>query len=293
VPQAAAEALASATLYEYSRAYLTILFLPATDELLAFDPGPRRPEEPLVHRVTPVYNAPLRSDLVGMETAAFLDARISTRTVLGLPDWVYKAEPDDAATLPETCPAYRCSGYLKGDGDARALKLVDAVRPERTQPLRLTGVTGLTGWLARQARSLDGALTQWGEEAVVAVPAGPEWTFPVSGTAARRMMDGGLPVTRPLGVSVRDEEATVMIAARLEPADDAARAAFALDRAVGALLAEPLDQLAPPAMAAAIAAATLAFGHELSAADVRGELWRRRQFFRLYVLRAADDFPYA
>jgi hypothetical protein len=199
--------------------------------------------------------------------------------------------------LPETCPAYRCRGRLRTNGEGPVLALVDAAKPDKTQQCRFTALaTGLTGWLTAQAESLDGALAQWGEPSVrperSATDGAVGWTFRVAGGQARRIMDSDLPLSRPLGLAVHDEEATLRVGVRLQPADDAGRAVFALDHAVNVVLAVPLERLGPEVLTAALAAAATTFDTEPTGAEVRGELWRRRQFYRVYALRAADDFAY-
>jgi hypothetical protein len=292
VQPAAGEALASAELREFHRTHLTFLYLPTTEDLLAYPAGPRRAEPPHVHRITPVYNAPLPDDVVGRPAAEFLDERIAAGTVPGLPDWVFGAEPDEAR-MPETCPTYRCRGHLKPD--AAVLTLVDA-RTDRTQPCQLPGAVRLTNWFTGQAEALDGAFSRWDEPSATrersTVDGRAGWVFPVWGGLARQMMDSELPLTRPLGLTVTDEEATLAVAARLVPNDRAAHETFALDHAVDAVLAQPLERLTTEAVEAAVAAAGTEYDHQPTVGDVRGELWRRGQFFRVYQLRAADDFAY-
>ncbi|MEH1126468.1 hypothetical protein [Micromonospora sp. CPCC 206061] len=294
VSPAAEQALAKAALHEFHRAHLTFMYLPRTDELLAFEGGEGGPGAPLVHRLASAYHAPMPAGVAGADSAEFLNARISAGTVLGLPDWVHAAEPDESR-LPETCPAYRCRGHLKADQGA-VLQLVDANKSRRTQQVGFAKVAvGLSGWLASLAGSLDGAFAGWGTPSLSPqrlTPDGGGWSFSLTDELARAVLDADLPLTRPLGLSIRDEEAVLSVGVRLMPADDGARATFALDRAVGVVLAVPLEQLHTAALAAAMAAAVTDYDVAPTTDEVRAELWHRRQFFRLYALRAADDFAY-
>jgi predicted exporter len=106
------------------------------------------------------------------------------------------------------------------------------------------------------------------------------------------MIDEGISLSRQLGLRVLDQEATLAVAAELTPLDEEARALFALDHAVGHLLAVPPQRLSPHNLHAAVEDAKAEFGHDVATDDVRGELWRRGHFVRVYSLREADDFPY-
>lgn len=298
VVKAATDTLGSEELREYHRAMLTLLYLPATEELMAFDPAPGRPEPPMVHRVTPLYEAPMMpAELAGSETAAFLADRISAGTVLDLPDWVHGAEPDNTR-LPETCPAYRCRGHLKAGGNrpTSVLTLVDAKKPTKTVPCHLPRADRLTARLVTLSESLTGALGRWGEQSTTPtrISSGGRiaWRLPLSAAPARLMIDEGISLSRQLGLRVLDQEATLAVAAELTPLDEEARALFALDHAVGHLLAVPPQRLSPHNLHAAVEDAKAEFGHDVATDDVRGELWRRGHFVRVYSLREADDFPY-
>jgi hypothetical protein len=296
VTPAAANALTDAELRQYHHAELTFLYLPRTDDLIAFEPGSGKTRPPLLNRVAPVYQAPLPAELVGAKTAEFLEARIAAGTLLGLPDWLHGPEPS-AERLPETCPAYRCRGHLRGGGKGPVLRLVDATRTDRVQPFASAGeATGLTAWLSVQAESLTGAFAQWDEPVLSPHRLDGDddtaYGCDVPGDLARKMMTDGLPLSRPLGLAIHDEEARLRIGVRLRPADLPSRELFALDQAVAAVLAVPLRSLDADRLSAAVSAAGAAYDCELVAGQVRDELWRRRQFFHVYQLRAADDFAY-
>jgi hypothetical protein len=176
------------------------------------------------------------------------------------------------------------------------LQLVDANKPRRTQPAGFARMAaGLSGWLASLAGSLDGAFAGWGTPVLSPkrqTPDGGGWSYSLTDELARAVLDADLPLTRQLGLSIRDEEAVLSVTVRLMPADDDARATFALDRAVGVVLAVPLGQLHTAALVAATAEAMTDYDVEPTTDEVRAELWRRRHLFRAYALRAADDFAY-
>ncbi|MEV0729545.1 hypothetical protein [Polymorphospora sp. NPDC050346] len=119
--------------------------------------------------------------------------------------------------------------------------------------------------------------------------------FTVTTEGARYFGDQGLPISRPLGLSIRSAQAIVAVPARLAPADPAAAGLFALDHAVHHMLETPLSELTPRTAAQAVAGAVEI--HQLAETavtvdELRSELWRRRHFTPLYTLRAAEDFDY-
>ncbi|MEV0129608.1 hypothetical protein AB0H83_14270 [Dactylosporangium sp. NPDC050688] len=287
---AATDTLERAELYELRETWLTFAYLPRTADLIAFDGGPGTAAAPQLNRLAPAFEAPMPADVAGRPAAEFLDERIRTGTVTGMPEWLHAAVAD-GATLPATCPAYRCVGHLRR-GQPPKLRLVDAKRPERAQPLPVAdAATGLAEWLAMLGDAVDGAFDRWGRLARES-PNGPHRTFAIGADLARAVMHDGLPLNRPCGLMVRDEEAVVTQPVGLTPADPAAEAVFTLDHAVASVLAEPLDGLGLHTLATAGALAAAAYGAEPEAEDIRAELWRRRHFVHVYRLRAANDFAY-
>jgi hypothetical protein len=280
VPEAAADALTRAELREFHRAQLTFMYLAGTDELLALDSAP-----PRLDRLAPVHQAPLRGGLAGSDIAGFLNARITAGTVMDLPDWVYDAVPCDER-IPETCPAYRCRGRLKEGGVV--LDLLDAEADQRR--IRLPRATpGLREWLTSAADSLDGAFDRWDEPPPQRLS---RFAFGLPGGLSRKVMDSGLALTRDVGLCIQDEEVTARVAVSLVPEDDEARATFALDHAVSAVLAVRLEELEHRKLAETAAAAGVEYGHAPAVDTILDEIWRRRHFFQIYLLRASDDFDY-
>ncbi|WP_432904033.1 hypothetical protein ACQP1S_06285 [Micromonospora matsumotoense] len=299
VRPAATEILSSAELREYHRAHLLLMYFPRTGDLVAFDTDSKGFDPSLIHRLTPAFDAPLPPETAGLPVGDFLQSKISAGTVVGLPDWVHSAE-SDAGDLPETCPAYRCRGYLKRDGKGPVLRLLDARRPDKyplTLPSRIMAqATGLGAWFEAELAAFDTAFSCWGAPLPgprLAPPAeGGVWECALPAGLTQAMIADELPVSRPLSLANHDQEITLRVPVRLSPADEAANALFAVDHAAATLLAEPPNQLAATKLAAATQAAADEYGHQPTEYDVVAELWRRRQFFQVYALRAVEDFSY-
>ncbi|MEV0392001.1 hypothetical protein [Polymorphospora rubra] len=295
------EVLTSQRLPEYHQANLQFMYLADTDELIAYDSGPGTPDPPLVHLVPVACQAPVPAGLVGRSRATLLNERIAAGRVAGLPDWVHAAVDDDVR-MPETSPAYRCRrGHLKsaGSGAALVLELYDGDNPERRgRPCSFDGADRLRERLRACADALDGALrplTPASQAEATVLDDRTVRFFTVTTEGARYFGDQGLPISRPLGLSIRSTQAIVAVPARLAPADPAAAGLFALDHAVHHMLETPLSELTPQTAAQAVAGAVEV--HQLpetavTVDELRSELWRRRHFTPLYTLRAAEDFDY-
>jgi hypothetical protein len=67
---------------------------------------------------------------------------------------------------------------------------------------------------------------------------------------------------------------------------------FALDYAVTELKATGIGTLTIETLKATAARAGREYSTEVEPDAVRDELWRRGDFHQVYLLRAAEDFPY-
>ncbi|WP_163507089.1 hypothetical protein [Fodinicola acaciae] len=284
----ARESLAAEQLFESHPATLTLLYLPRTDDLVAFEDA----AVPLIHRITPVFSAPMPEDLHQTGRAAFLDRRIQLGAVEGLPDWVHTVVADETP-FPETCPAYRSRGWA--GKDTGILSLLDHNDRHRAPTVEMAAPNGMVGWISRLSANVGGALAAYGQARTTASTGDPARIIKIGADVAQRMSDDRHSVVRPLRLEVADrsERLVVAVAVRLEPADEAAKAVFALSRAVNTVLETPLDELDQQTVQAGIREAMTEYGHEVTGAQVRSALWRRSEFHRVYVLRAMEDFAYA
>ncbi|MEU6857324.1 hypothetical protein AB0B28_00395 [Glycomyces sp. NPDC046736] len=280
--EAAAQALEQAELYELRRDRIRLCYLSETDELFVIDRGRSLP------RAKPVGKAPMHLSAAGRARSEFLDERIAEGRVIGLPGEVVEAVHDDADLPPELCPVYRCEGGL--NGRELDLRLLDESR--KPQPFRIEGAVALGSRLESLLDAMIEELTTQGFAPTGSQRDGARWVLNVSGEQAFKLIDEEIRLATPLRRTVADEEAMIATTVEFEPGDEQAAALFSLDLAVSALRAIDLKRLGIEDVEAAI---TLAAEHHQPAPTpeaVQAELWRRRDFQRVYALRAPVDFDY-
>jgi hypothetical protein len=284
----AQESLGAEQLFESHPATLTLLYLPRTDDLIAFEDA----AAPNIHRISPMFSAPMPEKMLEANRDDFLHQRIQEGSVEGLPDWVHEVVADEAP-FPKTCPAYRSRGQV-GDGTGK-ISLMDRNVRHRAPSIGLTAPTGMVSRIMQLSANVSGALATYGQARTTVSAGESARIVKIGAEAAQRMSDDRHSVVRLLRLEVADESERIVaaIAVRLEPDDEAARAVFALSRAVNTVLETPLNEVDEQTIQAGVRDAAAEYGHKVTEAQVRSALWRRGEFHRLYLLRASEDFSYA
>lgn len=284
---------------EHRPGRLTFLYLPGTDELLAFEGGPRRPEAPPLHLIEPAVNWPVPEVLGNSSRAVLLQQRIRAREVVGLPDSIVDAEVSDDV-LPDRCPAYRCRGHVRSKAGDVTLEL-DVVDEfgRMVRKCVIPGAAGLAGAWQRLAEQVEQVFEQWRAEggAVDATRSGPvEWMVRLDGRAADRAVRDGVTLSRPARVTISTQDTAVELEVLCEPVDAAAARLFAMHHAVQSVVRVPAHKLTPGALDAAAKNACVAYGlddHVLAASDIQQRLWSDGRYQHVYALRSVTDFAYA
>jgi len=277
------------------------VFLPVTDELLAFPGG-----VPAWGRARPAGHWPMPDDLAGTARATLIHGRIAAGLVRGLPDDIVGAaagpdQPDDA--VPDTCPAYRCRGRAVADGDATTVRLEvfpDPAALSRPVGGQLPGAGGLAEHWRGSAGQVAAAVREWPGEVTVE-PDGPcSWRLALSApaalAAAEELADAGLVLTRPAALSLAAEDHIATAVVRFIPRDAQAMTVFAVEHAAQTVIREPdLASLGDTALHQALAGARAAYpdaGNGLTPAAVEARIWRLGHYQHLYALRRERDFSY-
>jgi hypothetical protein len=308
VEAAAMAALERRAVPEHRTMFVTLLYLPTTDELVAFAPGPGRPDPPLLQKAKTVERAPLPPTVAGSSRTELVRAHVRTGRVAGLPDDVVDAvDAVSQDALPDSCPAYRCRGHVRWRGGDATLVL-DVIDDDgrRAAQCRVPGAAGqAAAWaaLAGQAESAGDAWRAEGGEVAAIQEDTAAWAYWLDGTAAEAATGEGIALSEPAGLQIHSEPGpqelgdacAVAVSARFVPADDTATRVFALNHAIRALIDQDPDRLAPDAAAATVAAARSAYGladQLLTESEVTDRLWTDQHYRHSYALRAARDFAY-
>lgn len=242
----AAQAAQTRTVYEERHTSLDLVLLPRTGDLLALDPRTSRLRELDRLRPRSAGNAPLPVGLAGAGLAEYLRHRLQTRSVAGLPEDITDVAwlPEESPRLPEDgwCPAFRCRGELRLDGD-RHIPSISYGGGNGRQPVTLTlpGAEGLAErWLevanllddpAARARAWTTVMKRDEHNAPAADRTAPgRWSCHISGEAARHLVDLGRNLALPLGVTIEDEDAAAAVTLDLAAADETARRLIETDR---------------------------------------------------------------
>jgi hypothetical protein len=285
---------------------MTFLYLPSSDDLIAFPAGAGHPRPPLLQKARPAEQYPLARELAGSSRSALLRARIGAGTVAGLPSDIVDVA-DDAAdpTLPATCPAFRCRGHVKGsDKDARLVLDVLDRDGRRTDGWTLSGAIEQAAQWAEVSLRAQVAGQDWETSAghVSVIQEGPAaWIYVLDAAAADTAARRGIRLSEPAGLEIHDgirredDRVVVAVEARFVPADDSAARVFAVHHAVRTLVDQDPASLTTHALPAATAAASAAHGltdDPLTSEEVKQRLWDGGHYRHVYALRAAEDFPY-
>lgn len=298
VEETARTALARQTVAEYRTAYVTFLYLPQGDDLLAFPPGPGHPDPPLLTKALPVGAAPVAARIAGRNRAELLRERIVGGRVAGLPEDIVDAV-DGEDTVPPGCQAYQCRGHVRAHGDdaTLVLRLLDGAGKAVAQ-CTLAGAPGQAArWaaLAAQAGSAGRGWEAAGGAVAVVQEADTTWSFSLDGTAANAAARDGVALSKPVGLAVHDDDCVVYVDATFAPADPVAGRVFALHHAVRAVADTAPAELGSDAIETATAAARKAYeldADALTGTDVADRLWSDRHYRHVYAVRSSRDFTY-
>jgi hypothetical protein len=305
VEEAVRNALRQRAVPEERRGSMTFLYLPHSDDLIAFPVGPGLSRPPLLQKADPAEVAPLPRELAGARRADVLRARIQSGRAAGLPPEVVDVldDPTDDA-LPPSCPAYRCRGHVKSGDDGRLVLEVLDRDGKKTAQWTLSGATGQAAqWIALASRAADAGAAWTADGGTVQVrqdePAA--WTYALDSGAAQAATRDGVRLGDPAGLEIHDgdrredDRVVVVVNARFEPLDRRATRVFALDDAIHAVVDQDPAGVSADSVARATAAARARYGlapDALTGAEVTESLWTGRHYRHVYGLRAAKDFPY-
>lgn len=295
VADAASEALKARTVPRYTKAFLTFVYLPDGDDLIAFTPGPGQTAAPKVDRAEPVTTRLLPTAAADRPLAEFIAERIRSGTVTQLPADIVDAQ-QDPRTVPPACSVYRCSGHVGSSGEDVKLILDLRITSGKKERCSIPGAVGQArAWEKIAARAPEVA-ADWGG-VVVAIRESPtRWRFTLDREAAAAAIAKGAAVSRPAGLSIAEPPSCVAeVEVVFEPAGTDAAAVFGLDMAVRQLTDTPHTQLVTEAAATAADEARQHFelaDTSLTTADVEHRLWDEAYFRHIYALREQLDFSY-
>jgi hypothetical protein len=286
---------------EHRTVRVTLLYLPDTDEMVAFPPGRGHREPPMLNKVQDVERAPVPGGVAGRDRRDLVRSHLAERRIAWLPDDivdVVEHADDPPAPVGDTCPAYRCRGHVKEDGHGAVavLDLVDRAGRRVAGGLVLPAPRLAAGWAGVAGHAAD-AGASWraaGGHVDAAATRSTEWTYRLDGPAAEAA-GRSLRLSDQVGLEIRDDAVIACVHARFEPADRRAAVAFGLNHAVFSLVDRPPDALDDRSLPAATDEARDAYqlaGTELSVDHVLDRLWADQHHPHLYALRAAADFAY-
>lgn len=286
----AAEALTRNAVIKHQTIRLTFLYLPKGDDLIAYQDGPRRAEPPMLHRAEPETNAPVPPEIAGQSLADFLRDRVVAGRVIGLPEGVVDVV-DEEQVVPFGCPAYRCTGFLVGDGGDAELQLRMTGGNRQSIKCTITGAVGQVGYWAARTGSIEAAAVDWTATGgtVRQVQVEPAvWSLTLDGPAARAAAVGGRDLSGPAGLLIGSDDCVAYVDVSFHPADQAARRVFALQDALLRITSKVVDDLAEDAVPVALDAARAAYGLaevDLTDDDVLDRLWLDGHYLHIYALR--------
>ncbi|BCL13141.1 hypothetical protein [Micromonospora sagamiensis] len=286
----AEQLVAERVVHEYRTVRYDLVLLPRTGDLLALDPKNSWLEQVEQARARPAGNAPVPAELRNRDLAGLLEERLAARTVHGVgQDVLRPAESGDGTTpvaVDGLCPAYRCAGALRLDGD-RPVPVVSIVG-ERGDPVvaELDGADGLarywTGTVAdltdrdlrlRLWRQVSGA-DQGRLPHIEPVEIG-RWRCTISGADAALLAERGRNLALPLAVTATAPDLVAELTLDLAPGDSRAESLVALDRSLTSAAGGDGDPASLPRTPA-----------------VRDRAWRLGFHPMVYALREAEDFSY-
>lgn len=305
VEAAAQNALRERAVPETRKASMTFLYLPHSDDLIAFPTGPGRSKPPLLQKAKSAEIAPLPREIAGTGRADLLRARIRSGRAAGLPpDIVDVAEDTPDEALPSSCPAYRCRGHVKSNDDGRlVLDVIDRNGKKTAQWTFSGAIKQANEWIALTMRALD-AGTSWTSVGgdVQVIQEGPgAWMYVLDAVAANAAAQDGIRLSEPAGLEIHDgdrredDRMVVEVNARFVPLDHDATAVFALNHAIRTVIDQDTSSVSALTVKEATAAARVTYGLEndaLTESRVADSLWTNKHYRHVYALRYTKDFPY-
>lgn len=305
VDAAAQKALQESAVPEDRKTSMTFLYLPHSDDLIAFPTGLGRSRPPLLQKAKPVAIAPLPREVAGAARADLLRTRIQSGRVAGLPpDIVDVVDDTSDEALPPSCPAYRCRGHVKSNDDGKLVLDVLDRDGKKTAQWTLSGaIEQANEWAALAMRALDAgnSWTAMGGEVQVIQEGLGAWMYVLDAVAADAAAQDGLRLSEPAGLEIHDgdrrenDRVVVAVNARFVPLDHDATAVFALHHAIRAVVDQDTGSVSALTVKEATAAARTAYGLEndaLTESEVADSLWTNKHYRHVYALRSAKDFPY-
>ncbi|GAB1822278.1 hypothetical protein [Herbidospora sp. RD11066] len=288
-PGPIADALERGTLHLSQRDTCSIVFLPHSEEAVAFGAplqGRRRRSGPLSVPSDPpdADLAPLDPAHVGRPVPAFLNDLLDQGLIARLDGIAEFATGADDPFLPATALAYRASGVVRRTAPEVDLRIHSGQEPTR---LDLTGATALTNHWRRMAGFAEdppgpglmaAALGCAADDLTVGEVVAGRRELLLSEKAARAVAERHSLDTRG-GFHVRDELSIIAIGVVFRPADGEAEALFALDRAAARV-----------GKARKFEAVCAEFGVTQEALTDR--LWQLSRYDTIYALREDEDFRY-
>jgi hypothetical protein len=292
-------ALGQHSVPKYRQASLTFLYLPYSDDLIAFPPGPRQADPPLLQRATPAESAPTPPELAGADRTEALRARILVREVAGLPDDIVDAaDPGAAHRIADICPAYRCRGWVRGSGTDTTLVLGirDNDGRETVQVSLRGAVRQAAKWSAigEQASAAGLSWTASGGQVTAYRESPLDWVYRLDGAAADAAM-ADVALSAEARLEIHADECVLAVGARFAPLDAAASRRFALDHAIRAVAGTDARRLNHDVLTAAVDQARAGYeltADELTEAEVADRLWSDGHYWHVYALRSQRDFRY-
>lgn len=280
----------------YTPAYLTFLYLPDGDDLIAYSSGHGQAAPPILHRAEPVSDRAFPPEFGDQPLAELIRERIREQRVARLPDDIVDASQESTVRIPATCPVYRCIGHVRRNGEDVRLILEIKNPSGKKEQCVIQGAAGQAAlWEAVAARVPEAAL-DWDGVAVAAQESATRWRFTLDQEAAAAAVQAGVVVSRPAGLSVADPPSCVAeVEVAFSPADRDAAGIFALDQAVRELTDTEHTRLGRAAAAVAAARARQEYDlgdNSLTNMDVEQRLWDKTYFRHVYALREPLDFAY-
>lgn len=293
---------------------LSFIFLPRTDDLIAFHAGSAELQR--LFRLKGVYKAPVPASAAGMSRASLLRERIQQRRIVNLPGEIVDAanntSPDD--TISALCPAYTCRGeWMESDGRTKMRMWLAGLGKrgqESEQYLELDDAAGLkTLWqgtldaLAAPSglKAAEGAIAKHfylpAEHSAELVQRAPScYAAGLTKPAVAAAFGKGIGLLHHFGLAINGQEWGTEINVGFEPKTKAAAVLFATDRA--AALVSRIPTLGRGDIESAIreGAGHYKLNEEhaqlVTPESVLDRLWQLGSFHLVYSLRTLDDFTY-
>jgi hypothetical protein len=290
----------------------SFVFLPRTDDLIAFNP--ETPQLNEISRLKATCQAPVPSSVAGSGRLALLRERILKRRIINLPENVVELSDFKTDTKIENlCPAYACRGELRLRDKRQTLRFwltgFDKKNKEAEYELEFMDAPGLAKLWADTANSLAEPTVQesvlesireyFGFAAGIAPELrqrGPSRYTAVLTKAAAESLPKRFSLIAPFGLTFRRPEWWTELEISFEPDTKAAAVLFATDKAV-ALLSQSMcmdENSIETAIREAVGTYDLGSEHSglVTTESVLDRLWVMGRFHIIYSGRAATDFNY-